>query len=593
MVLPSLTSDLISQFVKVTKDDDKTKKETTVYGTIVKYDGGTYVQLDGSELMTPIDSTTDAVNGDRVTVTIKNHSAIVTGNITSPSARLDHVNEVGNAIGEFELIVADEVVAKDIEAINGYFESIKSKVGKFTDMEAVTAEIETLQAKYASLDHVTATDIEAINADIDNLKAEFGNFTHISTEDIEAINADFDNLKAYNATFTYVSADVLKAMKADINELNVNKLSAKDADLKYANIDFANIGEAAINNLFANEATVDELNAKYANIDLANVGEATIDRLVSETATIKNLNSKYANIDFSNIGEAAVEKIFSESGIIEDLIVSEGKITGELVGVTIKGDLIKANTLKADKLVVKGEDGIYYKLNFEAGTFKDGEVVPDDGLHGSVIVAKSITAEKVAVTDLVAFGATIGGFKIGQNSLYSDVKSSVNNTTRGVYMDTDGQFAVGDSNNYLKFFKDTDGKYKLKISAESLEFASSGKSVEEVITDVKTDIDTLRAEITTLLRIESSRGTVFKNDKVATVLSAVIYHGTQRITDSATMRNVFGNNAYLQWKWQRLDDDSFGIISSSDSRFGDNGFTFTLSPEDVDTKITFMCELIV
>ena len=38
---------------------------------------------------------------------------------------------------------------------------------------------------------------------------------------------------------------------------------------------------------------------------------------------------------------------------------------------------------------------------------------------------------------------------------------------------------------------------------------------------------------------------------------------------------------------------SYGIISASDTRFSDNGFKFTLSPEDVDTKVTFMCELIV
>ena len=47
----ALSSDLISQFVQVTKDD-KTKKETTVYGTIVEYEGNKYVRLDGSELLT-------------------------------------------------------------------------------------------------------------------------------------------------------------------------------------------------------------------------------------------------------------------------------------------------------------------------------------------------------------------------------------------------------------------------------------------------------------------------------------------------------------------------------------------------------------
>ena len=103
----------------------------------------------------------------------------------------------------------------------------------------------------------------------------------------------------------------------------------------------------------------------------------------------------------------------------------------------------------------------------------------------------------------------------------------------------------------------------------------------------------VKGETSTLLRIESSRGTVFKNDQVATVLSVVLYHGSKRITDAETMKEVFGQEAYLQWKWQRLDEDSFGIISANDSRFGNEGFTFTLSPDDVDTKVTFMCELIV
>ena len=218
-------------------------------------------------------------------------------------------------------------------------------------------------------------------------------------------------------------------------------------------------------------------------------------------------------------------------------------------------------------------------------------------MNGSVITAKSITAEKVKVDDLVAFDATIGGFNITNSSIYSGAKESVTNTTRGIYLDKNGQISFGDADNYIRYYKASDGTYKLEISADNISIKSGGSgestSLDSAIDDIKSDVDSLRNEITTLLRIESSRGTVFKNDQVATVLSVVIYHGTKRITDSASMKSTFGSSAYLQWKWQRLDDASFGIISSSDSRFGDNGFTFTLSPEDVDTKITFMCELIV
>ena len=528
----ALSTNLISQFVKVTNDEVDTKTETTVYGTVVVVDGIKFVKIDGSEVLTPISSTADAKENERVTVTIKDHSAMVTGNTSSPAARVEDVSENHNKITELDNVMAYRITTENLQAINATIDSLKAKVAKFSEMSAVYAEIEALQAKYATLDKVSATDIEVINAEIDNIQAKFGTFTSVTTDDLEAMNADIAILKGHSAEFTYVSSEKLTAVVADIKDLDAKKLSAEQADLKYA------------------------------------------------------------NIDFSNIGKAAMEYFYANSGLIENVVVGDGAVTGNLVGVTIKGDLIEGGTVIADKLVIKGNNGLYYKLNTD-GVTTEAEQTEYNSLNGSIITANSITATKINVDDLVAFDATIGGFNITDNSLYSGVKESVDNTTRGIYMDNDGQIAFGDASNFVKFYKDTDNKYKLAISAESMIFSSSQKSVETAISDIQTDVDTLRDEITTLLRIESSRGTVFKNDTVSTVLSVVIYHGTERITNSTTMKSIFGTSAYLKWYWQRLDDATFGTISSSDSRFGDNGFTFTLSPEDVDTKVTFMCELIV
>lgn len=342
------------------------------------------------------------------------------------------------------------------------------------------------------------------------------------------------------------------------------------------------------------KAFVDTLTAKNVTADSILADSAKIAKLETEKLSAKDADIKYAKIDFANISEATMEYFYSKSGLIKNVTVGDQTITGELVGVTIKGDIIEGGTVKADKLVIKGEDGLFYKLNVDAlgETTASSDVKYQNGLDGSAIIAKSITAEQISVKDLVAFGATIGGFKIGDDSIYSGVKSSVDNTTRGIYFDNDGQFSFGDSSNYIKFYKDMDGNYRLKISAESLEFGVGGSSVEEAINDIKDEMSTIKDEVTTLLRIESSRGTVFKNDNVSTVLSAVIYRGSQRITDIDALHTVMGSSVYLQWKWQRLDEDSFGIISSTDSRIGNGGFTFTLSPEDVDTKVTFMCELI-
>lgn len=89
----TLSKELISQFVKTTNDTHKKSTETTVYGTVVINDTGRYVKIDGSpdNILTPISSTTSVKEGDRVTVMIKNHTAVVTGNLTAPSVSLDDV----------------------------------------------------------------------------------------------------------------------------------------------------------------------------------------------------------------------------------------------------------------------------------------------------------------------------------------------------------------------------------------------------------------------------------------------------------------------------------------------------------------------
>ena len=96
-----------------------------------------------------------------------------------------------------------------------------------------------------------------------------------------------------------------------------------------------------------------------------------------------------------------------------------------------------------------------------------------------------------------------------------------------------------------------------------------------------------------VLRINSSRGTVFKNNQVSTVLTVVIYVGGQRITNITDLRLRFGGSAHLQWYWQKLDETEYGIIVSTDHKLSDSGFTLTLTPEEVDVKVTFMCELII
>ena len=96
-----------------------------------------------------------------------------------------------------------------------------------------------------------------------------------------------------------------------------------------------------------------------------------------------------------------------------------------------------------------------------------------------------------------------------------------------------------------------------------------------------------------VLQITSSNGLIFKDDEAVTVLSVAIYYDGTRILNSTDMHTAFGAGSYLQWKWKRINDSSYGIIASTDERISDDGFTLTLEPGDIDTQVTFICELII
>lgn len=434
----ALSTDLTTMFAKeiLRTDEPKQKQVVTLNGTVVEDGGVEYVRLDGSDIVTPVVTTTAIKNGERVTVEIRNHSAVVTGNLSDPSASGSSVDDMGNRIDHFDTIIADVVKTDDLEAI------------------------------YASIENLTATDVTI-------------------TGELDAVKADIGTLEADNVTIN----EKLEAAQADIVDLNTDKLDAEVADLKYA----------TIANLEATNADIHNLQADYADFKVVNAGNlnainAAIDDLEANTVTTDYLEANYADIDFANIGNLAVENFFSKSGMIEDLVVGDQTVTGKLVGVTIVGDLIEGGTIKADKLVVQGTDGLYYKLNVTGETVA-AEQTEYNSLNGSIITAQSITAEKISVSDLVAFGATIGGFKITDSEIYSGVKESAQNDTRGIYMNNDGEFSIGDGNQYLRFFQDTDGTYKLAISANAISFGSTNKDLDEIIEEVNNKIENIDVDV--------------------------------------------------------------------------------------------------
>lgn len=516
LAMPILSTDLIKEFVESTHDEAETKSPSMFYGTASVRADGVYVIFDGSTIPTPVSMATDAQTGDRVLVEVVDHKARVIQNINKSNS---------------------DIVAGRIE---------HDETGVFKELRVGKEYVDTLIAS-----DITADSIVADRAKITSLETDKADISSLT-----AIEASISDLQAEDAAI-----NTLISNKADISALN-----AATADITRLRSDYAEINE-----LVAGKADISSLTAIEANISDLQATDATITgELNAVKANIESLGAEFVQIDFANIDNAWFQNFYAKSGIIKDLVIGDTSVTGHLVGVTITGDQIEANTIKADRLVVLGDDGLYYKLNFEGGTFAEGEVVPQDSLHGSIITANSITAEKIHVKDLNAFDATIGGFNIGTNSIYSGVKSSINNTTRGIYLDTEGQIYFGDADNYIRYYKTNDGNYKLAITGKSVVIGTSGTNIEEAFDELRdSKIDRFGTNASmkwngNVLKIEATdpetnvpyaveiggNGIEFKYDNEAVAM----INQDQLVIDKTVVLTEMQVNRY--WTWRTRDNNN-------------------------------------
>lgn len=405
----ALSKNLISDFVKATTDDKKTAEETTLYGTIVEYNGSKYVRLDGSDMLTPYTATVAAKAGERVRVSVGKHSATVTGNVSSPAARTGDVEELGQKVDTFDAVVANKATIKDLE-----------------------------------VERARVDDLVADNVVIKN--------------QLTADSAEIKDLKADNVDIK----GKLTARDAEIENLKANKIDAEVVSANYA----------TIKNLEATQASVKELSANKANITDLTAATGRIDKLESKDIETDNLVAKKADIDLANVNNAWINKGILKDGSIGSAAIHEGAVTNAKIAdatieaakiKSINADSIVAGTIKTERLIIAGPDGqdsIVKAINIANG-------VSEAKVNGQKIQAASID-----VVDLSAFQAKIAQFDMSQNAIYSG-KLAINDPTSGVYISTTGfglgdGALTSKKESPIQMY--ADGIFKLKGKNSSLEF---------------------------------------------------------------------------------------------------------------------------
>lgn len=230
----------------------------------------------------------------------------------------------------------------------------------------------------STIENSKIKDSTITNAKIADATIEFEKVSKSFITDLTADNAYIKNLKATIGEFGYITAE--------------------NADLTYATITSLQVVDGKIDTLTTKAITTDNLEAEVA----------TLGYLSAESADLK-----YANIKLSNIEVADIATLFTEVGLIDRATIVEGHITGFLDSVEVNAANITAGTLVADRILLKGENGLLYSLNnlgeLQSKTVDtlDGYILTDRTVNADKIVAKSITANELDVEKVFADSAVI------------------------------------------------------------------------------------------------------------------------------------------------------------------------------------------
>ena len=324
-----LSYDLISEFVKITNDKKEGAKEGTVYATVVNSTGGKYVKIDGSDLLTPIDTTTGIDDGERVTVMIKDHKATVTGNITSPSVGTNKFDSLVGTIVDANL----EGINADIEnliAKNAYLENVFAQNSILID-----SKIENLVARDSYLENTYAENATIIDSKIENLEATDSRIENSVIENFQVIDGVVQDLKATNADIKILNADFAQIKTLVNGNLTSDNILSFNLTSEKVTVDDAFIKDAMIDTISAGKINAGKINTNSVSIGSEDGGmliTGSTQQFMDKNGNVRIQIGKDASGDFTFIlyGEDGTGQLINQNGITASAI-GDGLIVNDMV----------------------------------------------------------------------------------------------------------------------------------------------------------------------------------------------------------------------------------------------------------------------
>ena len=546
------------------------------------------------------------------------------------------LTSLNDSFTSFRHVVTDKLQAAnaDIGALHaqvGEIDTLIAQKADIVDLNATNANVATLQAADARIEHLVAekaaiTDLNATNANVASLQAATGNIEsllagnagvgtlqaihltgdNIVIEDATIAQAVMEDLMAGNVTAATIYTDFIRIgsqdgalaidgatilIKDSNNTPRVQIGKDGQGNFNYylwdasGNLIWSPDGITAngvpngliVNSMVANNAAIDgsKLNIRSVATELTNDGTLSVDasHVVMNEST---LEATYETMN-TQIGE--------NTQATQTLQTQVREVQGQITQKVWQSDITEAVTPLGSSITQLSDQYTSQQQTINGLSTQIGNVQTSLESKADGSTVQSLTS-RVNTVEETADGIT-------------RTVSRISTQVQGTVTDVAVYYALNNSETVPP--SDDDPGWSL----EAPEWMGGMFMWQKTVTTyasgtMRTSSPTCLSgavgadgEAAVLLRIDSSRGTVFKNTGVTTVLTVTIYYGSQRITTGQQLRALFGNSARLEWEWLRMDEDRYGVISASDTRLSDGGFVFALSPEDVDVKVTFRCSMLI
>ena len=434
---------------------------------------------------------------------------------------------------------------------------------KIADASVSSAKIQDAAVDRAKIKEGAVGTLQVDDAAITRAKIQTGAIGTAQIENGVITSAKIGHGEIQEANIADASIGSAKIIDGSIHRVHIEDGAIDTAKIDDAAITNAKIAGAAVGTANIQNGAIVTAHILDGNITTAKVADLAVtsgkiaDLAVTTAkiaqAAITNAQIANAAVDTAQIALGAITSALIAQGAVGTAQIADASITDAKI-VSLNADVISSGTLATERLIIRGNDGLIYEINAQASGLSMTELQEEkyrQQLSGSVLVARSVTAEQIAAATITAneiLSGTITGDKIAASTIEgSNIKAG-----------------------------------SITASHVSADFGStldlsSNVGINQTVSRVYTDMDNLIG-----YRIEIVSTSDILSDSIqSTTLTARVWHGSENVTDSLPASR-------FQWKRKSADDTADAIWNAAHIGMK----SLMLTTRDVYFSATYDCELV-